>query len=164
MDNTVAMQTEKEIDSIVQRRFELVNDAPKDTVLPIRKTANSAGYDFVLPRDVYIAPYTSTGIIATNVKVIMPKDEVLLLFIRSSIGIGKGVVLANGTGIIDADYANNPMNDGNIGIILRNESGNHVRLLKGERIMQGIFVKYQVTNDDAADVERVGGFGSTGSK
>ncbi len=161
MDKNLAQAMEK---SPIQteRRFEVVEGAPKDTVLPKRKTKSSAGYDFILPRDVYIAPHTSTGIIATNVKAIMPDNEVLLLYIRSSIGIGKGVVLANGTGIIDADYANNPMNDGNIGIILRNQSDNHVRLLKGERIMQGIFVRYEVTNDDEADEERVGGFGSTG--
>lgn len=146
----------------VERRFEIVEGAPADTVLPKRKTKSSAGYDFVLPHDVFIAPNSSTGIIATNVKAIMPDNEVLLLYIRSSIGISKGVVLANGTGIIDADYANNPTNDGNIGIILRNQSDNHVRLLKGERIMQGIFVKYEVTSDDEADAERTGGFGSTG--
>ena len=162
MYGEIALQTEKEMENAIERRFALTEGAPKDTVLPKRKTANSTGYDFVLPHDVYIAPYTSTGIISTNVKAIMPEDEVLLLFIRSSIGIGKGVVLANGTGIIDSDYANNPMNDGNIGIILRNESVNHVRLMKGERIMQGIFVKYYVTNDDDAVAERVGGFGSTG--
>lgn len=160
MDKDMAQAIERSL--VQERRFEVVEGAPKDTVLPKRKTAKSAGYDFVLPHDVFIAPNGSTGIIATNVKAIMPENEVLLLYIRSSIGISKGVVLANGTGIIDADYANNPMNDGNIGIILRNQSDNHVRLLKGERIMQGIFMKYEVTNDDEADEERVGGFGSTG--
>lgn len=162
MDGNLAMEKEKEMESVIERRFEIVKDAPKDTVLPKRKTAKSAGYDFVLPKDVFLPPNATTGIISTGVKAIMPDDEVLMLFIRSSISITKGVVLANGTGIIDADYANNPDNDGNIGIILRNESNHHVHILKGERIMQGIFVKYQVTNDDTADTKRVGGFGSTG--
>lgn len=162
MDSTLAMETEKKVENVVQRRFEIVKGAPKDTVLPKRKTAKSAGYDFVLPKDVFLPPNGTTGVILTGVKAIMPDDEVLLLFIRSSISITKGIVLANGTGIIDADYANNPDNDGNIGIILRNESNHHVHILKGERIMQGIFTKYHVTNDDAADAERVGGFGSTG--
>ena len=161
MDKDLAQAIEQS-PFMVERRFEAVKDAPADTVLPKRKTAKSAGYDFVLPHDVFLPPNASTGVILTNVKAIMPEDEVLLLFIRSYVGINKGVVLANGTGIIDADYANNPMNDGNIGIILRNESVNHVRLLKGERIMQGIFTKYLVTNNDDAEAERTGGFGSTG--
>lgn len=144
------------------RDFYPVKNAPADTVLPTRKTRKSAGYDFYLPCDVHLKPRSTSKIIPTNVKAAMPEDEVLLLFIRSSIGIKKNIVLANGTGIIDADYYSNPDNDGNIGIALQNNSDDHVYLKKGERIMQGVFVKYGVCDSDECENERTGGFGSTG--
>lgn len=37
-----------------------------------------------------------------------------------------------------------------------------VTLLAGEKLGQGIFVKYAKTDDDTAEGERTGGFGSTG--
>jgi dUTP pyrophosphatase len=148
----------------VSRKFYPVKNAPADTVLPKRKTAKSAGYDFVLPCDVRLNPRSVSAIIPTNVKAFMPDDEVLMLYIRSSIGIKHHVTLANGTGIIDADYFSNPDNDGNIGICLQNNSNEIVSLKKGERIMQGIFVKYAVCDSDDTNEVRKGGFGSTGKE
>lgn len=148
----------------VSRKFYPVKNAPADTVLPKRKTAKSAGYDFVLPCDVRLNPRSVSAIIQTNVKAFMPDDEVLMLYIRSSIGIKQHVTLANGTGIIDADYFSNPDNDGNIGICLQNNSDEIVSFKKGERIMQGIFVKYAVCDSDDTNEVRKGGFGSTGKE
>ena len=148
----------------VSRKFYPVKNAPADTVLPKRKTAKSAGYDFVLPCDVRLNPHSISAIIPTNVKASMPDDEVLMLYIRSSIGIKHHVTLANGTGIIDADYFSNPDNDGNIGICLQNNSDEIVSFRKGERIMQGIFVKYAVCDSDETNEVRKGGFGSTGKE
>lgn len=148
----------------VSRKFYPVKNAPADTVLPKRKTAKSAGYDFVLPCDVRLNPRSVSAIIPTNVKAFMPDDEVLMLYIRSSIGIKQHVTLANGTGIIDADYFSNPDNDGNIGICLQNNSDEIVSFKKGERIMQGIFVKYAVCDSDKTNEVRKGGFGSTGKE
>lgn len=148
----------------VSRKFYPVKNAPADTVLPKRKTAKSAGYDFVLPCDVRLNPRSVSAIIPTNVKAFMPDDEVLMLYIRSSIGIKHHVTLANGTGIIDADYFSNPDNDGNIGICLQNNSNEIVSFKKGERIMQGIFVKYAVCDSDDTNEVRKGGFGSTGKE
>lgn len=148
----------------VSRKFYPVKNAPADTVLPKRKTAKSAGYDFVLPCDVRLNPHSISAIIPTNVKAFMPDDEVLMLYIRSSIGIKHHVTLANGTGIIDADYFSNPDNDGNIGICLQNNSNEIVSFKKGERIMQGIFVKYAVCDSDDTNEVRKGGFGSTGKE
>lgn len=148
----------------VSRKFYPVKNAPADTVLPKRKTAKSAGYDFVLPCDVCLNPRSVSAIIPTNVKASMPDDEVLMLYIRSSIGIKHHVTLANGTGIIDADYFSNPDNDGNIGICLQNNSDEIVSFKKGERIMQGIFVKYAVCDNDETNEVRKGGFGSTGKE
>lgn len=148
----------------VSRNFYPVKNAPADTVLPKRKTAKSAGYDFVLPCDVRLNPRSVSAIIPTNVKAFMPDDEVLMLYIRSSIGIKHHVTLANGTGIIDADYFSNPDNDGNIGICLQNNSDEIVSFKKGERIMQGVFVKYAVCDSDDTNEVRKGGFGSTGKE
>lgn len=66
------------------RRFLPVKDAPADTILPTRKTKDSAGYDFYLPCDVVIKPWGCTKIIPTNVKATFPHGEVLKLYIRSS--------------------------------------------------------------------------------
>lgn len=150
------------------RGFEVVKDEMRKTKgeikLPTRATAHSAGYDFYLPCNVCIEPHSSTGIIPTDIKAYMQEGEVLMLYVRSSIGIKKGLVLSNGTGVVDKDYFSNPDNDGNIGISLRNETDETVVLYKGERIMQGVFVNYLVADDDEATGERNGGFGSSGSK
>lgn len=150
------------------RGFEVVRDDMRktegDIKLPTRATAQSAGYDFYLPCDVIILPYSSTGIIPTDVKAYMQEGEVLMLYIRSSIGIKKGIVLSNNTGVIDCDYFSNPDNDGNIEVALRNESDETVTLHKGERIMQGVFIKYLVADGDEATETRNGGFGHSGTK
>ena len=150
------------------RGFEIVKDNMRKTngeiKLPTRASKHSAGYDFYLPYEITIPPHCSTGIIPTDIKAYMQEGEVLMLYVRSSIGIKKGLILANGTGIVDGDYYSNPDNDGNIGIALRNETDTIVVLEKGERVMQGVFVNYLVTDDDNTNTERAGGFGSSGQK
>lgn len=61
-------------------------------------------------------------LVPLNVKAIMPGDMVLMLFIRSSLAVKFNLSLVNSVGIIDSDYANNPNNDGNIGVKFRNSS------------------------------------------
>lgn len=150
------------------RGFEVVKDEMRKTkgavMLPKRSTSESAGYDFYLPYDIVISPHGCTGIIPTDIKAYMQEGEVFMLYVRSSVGIKKGLVLANGTGVIDMDYYSNPDNDGNIGVALRNETDVPVILKRGERIMQGIFVKYLVADNGNTDNVRDGGFGSTGTK
>ena len=145
-----------------KRCFKLTHNAPIGTILPTRKTKGSAGYDFYLPCDVVLEPYGDSPVIQTGVKAYMPEDEVLLLFIRSSVGIVKNVVLSNNVGVIDSSYADNPDNEGNIGLKLHNNSPHTVEFKKGERIMQGVFVKYGVVIGDQATEDRKGGIGSTG--
>ena len=65
--------------------------------------------------------------------------------------------------IIDADYYGNPDNDGEIFLQLINLGPNPVILRKGDRIGQGIIKPYLTTEDDAAEGDRKGGFGSTSS-
>ena len=159
---TIVALPEEELEIIRKRYFAPVKDAPADIQLPVRKTRRSAAYDFFLPCDVTVPAHGSSGIIPTYVKAYMRNNEVLTLHIRSSVGIKRGVTLSNATGIIDADYCDNPDNDGNIGIALYNHTDKDVTFKKGECVMQGIFLQYATVDDDDVTAERVGGYGSTG--
>lgn len=140
--------------------FMPVLGAPPDTKLPERKTEGSAGYDFFATRDFVIMPHERTERIRLNVKIIMPYHYYLKIENRSGL-CDKGVFLSCG-GIIDADYANNVENDGNIMIRLYNSTNEPVHINKGDRICQGIIHQREITDDDSASGRRIGGFGSTG--
>lgn len=143
------------------RRFEKCKCATENTKLPARSTSHSAGYDFYSPVPVAIGPGQS-GMVKTNVKARMEKDDVLMLFPRSSMGIKKHVMLSNSVGIIDADFYDNPDNEGNIIVSLYNYGDRILEIKPGEKIAQGIFVKFAITDDDKAEGMRTGGIGSTG--
>ena len=149
------------------RKFEVVRDEFRkfpdaEIKLPTRADVGSAGYDFYSPIDFTISS-GATQVIPMDVKVCMEQDEVLMLYVRSSIGIKKKVVLTNGTGIIDSTYYNNPDNDGNMCVALTNNSNATWEFKAGERLMQGIFMKYLITDDDQPlSQNRVGGIGSSG--
>ena len=145
------------------RKFAPVKNAPKDTKLPERSTVHSAGYDIFIPVDVTIPPHAFSELIPLNIKVYMEPDEYFGIVIRSSLATTKGKLrISQGEAIIDADYADNPNNDGNIGLLFRNDDDKPFTFKKGDRCAQGIFKKYLVTDDDAASGTRDGGFGSTG--
>lgn len=131
-----------------------------DIILPKRQTSKSSGYDFYLPYDVEIKKGEQV-LIKTGVKVKLEDDEFLAVFIRSSMGIKRGLNLSNQVGIIDSDYYGNVDNDGHIMVAVRNISNDDVFLKKHDRICQGIIMKYLVTSDDEASTTRFGGFGST---
>ncbi|NLC77216.1 MAG: dUTP diphosphatase [Clostridia bacterium] len=147
----------------MSRRFELVSAYSHLKIkLPRRKTKWSAGYDLEAAAMVTIPP-GETVLVPTGLKVYMEQDEVLMLYIRSSLAVKQGLVLANGTGIIDADYVDNPDNEGHIQLAISNCSGETVTIAKGQAVAQGIFLKYLLTDDDEPGGERLGGFGSTGN-
>ena len=126
---------------------------------PTRGTKNSAGYDFYAP-DEYIVKPNEIVKIWTDVKAYMQPNEFLMLDVRSSMG-GK-FMLANTIGIIDSDYYGNVDNDGNIGFFLKNISEQTQLIKKGDRIGQGLFLRYLTTNnDDFISETRKGGHGST---
>lgn len=142
-------------------RFEPVNYAPADTLLPERKTRYAAGYDFYAPHDIIIPPHGDSGLVWFDVKAAMPHDTYLQLRIRSSLAVHHDIVLET-SGVVDADYYGNIDNDGNIAAKFRNHGDDFYRIKKGERCMQGIFMKYSVTDNDRASGIRGGGYGSTG--
>jgi dUTP pyrophosphatase len=146
-----------------RRAFAPVAAYEGNVALPERKTARSAGYDLAAAAAITIEA-GSTALVPTGLKVYMPPDEVLLLYVRSSLAAKRSLMLANGVGVIDADYVDNPENEGHILVAILNRGSAPVQIAQGERIAQGIFVKYQVTDDDTASGGRSGGFGSTGQR
>ena len=128
--------------------------------LPERSTRFSAGYDFFNPVQVTI-PAHELKLIKTGIKAHFPNDMALKLYNRSSNPKKKGVMLANGVGIVDSDYYGNPDNDGHIMFAFFNVKEEDITIKKGEAIGQGVFSKYLVTDDDVSGGERTGGFGST---
>lgn len=147
------------------RKFEKV-ERVKDIEfnLPRRKTKHSAGYDFECIETVTIPPYKlgdKPFMIPTGVKCQMLKDEFLMLVNRSSNPSKKNLVIPNSMGIIDADYYNNPDNEGEMMFAYYNLGDEPVTIEKGYCMGQGIFQMYFITDDDEATGERCGGFGST---
>lgn len=133
----------------------------KDVNLPVRGTKYSAGYDFESVERVVLKP-KEIKLISTGIKSYMGEDEYLALFVRSSVPLKKGLIMANSTGIVDSDYYGNAGNDGHIMFQLMNVTDHEVIIEKGERIGQGIFQKFYVTDNDFSDGIRENGFGSTG--
>lgn len=128
---------------------------------PKRKTKQSAGYDIESAVDDVITP-GETKLIPTGIKAYMDENEWLGIYIRSSIAVKHGIVLANNVAVIDSDYYNNPDNEGHIMIALMNTSEMPYTVKKGDRIAQGIFHQYYKVDNDSADDDRIGGIGSTG--
>lgn len=142
-------------------RFEAVKNAPLDTQLPKRSTQCSAGYDFYAPKDIIVPANGATELVFLNIKAMMPSNIYLQMIIRSSLAVKHNIVLET-SGVIDADYYGNKDNDGNIGIKLRNNGDKNYFIKKGERIAQGVFLQYYLTDNDNAEGTRNGGYGSTG--
>lgn len=142
-------------------RFEPVEGAPFGTKIPVRGTKSAAGYDFYAPYDIVVPPHGLSKLVHFNIKAIMPQDMFLFLRIRSGLAVKHGLMV-HCSGVIDADYANNPDNDGNIGAMFINSSDEEYIIKKGERCMQGIFLHYGITDGDNASGNRGGGYGSSG--
>lgn len=147
------------------RGFEVAKGFENEGInLPKRKTKYSAGYDIEAAEDVVIPSFKNgmnPTLVKTGIKAYMQDDEALMLYNRSSNPKKKGLILANSVGVVDKDYYENPDNDGHIMFAFYNIKDEDTIVKKGDAIGQGIFQKYFVTDDDVAEGERVGGFGST---
>ena len=100
-------------------------------------------------------------LVSTGMKIKLADDEYLEIAARSSTPYKHWLIVANAEGIIDADYYNNPDNEGEIFFQLVNLSPIPIIIQKGDYIGQGIIKKYIKTEDDMAEAERVGGLGSS---
>ena len=150
------------------RGFEIAKGwEDKKINLPKRSTKYAAGYDVEAAEDTIIPafkPGVKPTLIPTGLKAYMQDDEMLCLYNRSSNPKKKGLVLANSVGIVDKDYYGNADNDGHIMYAMWNFKDEDIKVEKGERIGQAIFQKYLIADNDNADAERTGGFGSTDKK
>lgn len=149
-----------------QRGFEVVSAyMEKGIELPARKTGSSAGYDIQAAEDVTLLPHQVT-LVPTGLKAYMQPDEYLGLHVRSGFSIKNQVICINSQGIIDADYYNNPDNEGHIMLPLINHGEKAVKIARGMRVAQGIFYRYLLVDGDRAGcgAGRGGGFGSTGDR
>lgn len=144
----------------MRRGFERVTGY-KYVNLPKRKTKQSAGYDIESAIDAVITP-GEIKLIPTGIKAYMKPYEWLGIYIRSSLAIKYGIILANSVAVVDSDYYNNPDNEGHLMLPIRNVSGLPYTVKKGDRIAQGIFHRYYKVDGDKTDGSRIGGFGSTG--
>lgn len=100
-------------------------------------------------------------LVSSGVKCYLEPNTYLELSVRSSTPLKYWLIMANSVGIIDADYADNPSNEGEIFFQLINLSPFPIQLKKGDIICQGIIKSYLTTDDDNAQGARAGGFGST---
>ena len=147
----------------MSRYFEIVKDKFRknqgEIKLPTRATTNSAGYDFYSPINITIKPDESV-MVWSDIKAHMYYDNALIIIPRSSMG-KQPIMIANTVGLIDNDYYGNEDNDGNIGFRLLNLGKTPYEIKVGDRIGQGIFIKYGTVKDDNTISKRSGGFGST---
>ncbi len=147
------------------RGFEIAKGwEDKGINLPVRKTAHSAGYDVEAAEDTVIPPFErgcKPTLIHTGLKAYCQDNEWYMLANRSSNPGKKKLVLANGIGIIDADYYGNPDNDGEFMYAYYNMSNEDVVIKKHDVIGQLVFMNYLTVDEDKAEGVRTGGFGST---
>lgn len=129
--------------------------------LPTYGTAEAAGFDLAAAADVMIAPGT-IALVPTGLVIEVPHGYCLAILARSSTPLKRGLMVANGVGVIDPDYSG-PTDE--IKIQLLNITDSDVRVLRGDRIAQGIVLPApRVTWDETTQIRDTarGGFGSTG--
>lgn len=130
--------------------IDLYNEYP----LPKRMSKNAAAYDFFALYDYTLMPGEIKKI-PTGIKAEFEGDEALILADRSSMGFKNNVRMCNQIGIIDSDYYNNKDNEGHMWIRIQNEGDQPYVVKKGQGMIQGMFIKYLVTeDDDCLDEER----------
>ena len=171
--------------------FEVISKyaGQEDLLLPKRATDMSAGYDFTVAEDIIIPSYHNLfkeayninvpadlkevatitkkynwkpTLVPTGIKAYLPRNQFLQISVRSSCPLKHWLILANGVGIIDADYYNNPDNEGHIFFQIINLFPYDIILHKGDKIGQGIILPYNTVKESGEPAAaRVGGFGST---
>ncbi len=134
----------------------------KELPLPERKTKGAAAFDLVARKEIII-PAGEVGYVPLNVVIAVPEGFVLHLFARSGTH-KKGLMLANGVGVIDSDYCGE---EDEVMAAYYNFSDASVAVERGERIAQGIIRKYEDVGWEEVETMKNpsrGGFGTTGEK
>lgn len=129
--------------------------------LPEPATARAAGFDLAAAADQEI-PARSIRLVGTGLVIAVPEGHFLGIFARSSTPLKRGLMVANGVGVIDADYCGP---DDEIKIQVLNITDAPVMVARGDRLAQGIVLPCpQVTWEEVTEMTAPtrGGFGSTG--
>ncbi len=131
-----------------------------DVEVPKYQTEGAAAFDLASAEQAVI-PAKGFKLLPTGLVIAAPKDHVLILAARSSLFKKKGLVLANGIGVVDSDYCGP---EDQIFLAVYNPTDAEVIVDAHERIAQGMImpvVRAEFTEADAEGESR-GGFGSTG--
>ena len=129
-------------------------------IVPKKGSDGAAAFDAYLPETYPPLEPNSIRIVSLGFSVEVPADYELQVRARSGLAT-KGIIVANGVGMVDSDYR------GDVGVILWNASGAIQPLNKGDRICQlklsyAPKIVWEIV-DEIEDTERgQGGFGSTG--
>ena len=134
-----------------------------DTVaLPLYGTDESAGFDLAADHDLTIAP-RQIALVRTGLVIEVPTGHFLAILARSSTPLKRGLLIANGVGVVDPDYSG-PSDE--IMIQVLNVTDSAVQIRKGDRLAQGIVLAAsRVTWHEVGAIrdDARGGFGSTGT-
>jgi dUTP pyrophosphatase len=129
--------------------------------LPKYETPGSAGFDLAASADVTIEP-GAIALVPTGLVIGVPPGHLLGIFARSSTPLKKGLMVANGVGVVDSDYCGP---DDEVKVQVLNFTKAAVTVRRGDRIAQGVilpFVRAEWKEDTSAAGPTRGGFGSTG--
>jgi dUTP pyrophosphatase len=129
--------------------------------LPAYGTPESAGFDLAAAHAITIAP-RSIALVRTGLIIEVPAGHFLAIFARSSTPLKRGLIVANGVGVIDPDYSG-PTDE--VMIQVMNVTDRDVRIERGDRLAQGIVLpSARVSWDEVQETREVarGGFGATG--
>jgi dUTP pyrophosphatase len=129
--------------------------------LPAYGTGEAAGFDLAAAHDAVVAP-GQIALIRTGLVIEVPAGYFLGIFARSSTPLKRGLLVANGVGVVDPDYSG-PTDE--IMIQLLNFSGVEARVSRGDRLAQGsVLPAPRISWLDVEELrpEPRGGFGSSG--
>jgi dUTP pyrophosphatase len=130
--------------------------------LPQSATNRSAAFDLAAATNVEIPP-GGIRLVGTGLVIAVPDGYFLGIFARSSTPLKKGLIVANGVGVIDADYCG-PEDEVKIQVL--NITDAPVKVSRGDRLAQGIVlaaprIEWQEVDEMLGPTR--GGFGSTGN-
>lgn len=131
-----------------------------DVPMPAYATAGAAAFDLAASADTVVPPHAIT-LVPTGLVVAVPAGHFLAILARSSTPLKRGLMVANGVGVVDADYCG-PADEVKIQVI--NVTDQPVTVAAGDRIAQGmVLAAPRVTFAEGATAAASrGGFGSTG--
>jgi dUTP pyrophosphatase len=130
--------------------------------LPQPATGHAAGFDLAAAVDIEIPPRT-IRLVGTGLVIAVPDGHFLGIFARSSTPLKRGLMVANGVGVVDADYCGP---DDEVKIQLLNFTDAAVLVRQGDRLAQGIVLpapRVEWEEVSEMNVPTRGGFGSTGA-